>query len=240
MPPTMRFFSILLLTALASTAVSGRVIDLAVVNMDPRVFYVASATGGVWKTTDNRVRFTPVFQNEATHSVGDVVVHRRDTSIVWVGTGERASRQSSSWGDGVYKSTDGGQNWRNMGLRDSHHIGRMNRAVWNLRHGAVGAGGGGRGGFGGDRAGPWVVPGLYTVRLSVADDVHEQTLRVKEDPRIEVDPLVRRQWTEMLLELGGVVSAASALTRESSQAVRRLDDDDEPGSLDAGIEGSAA
>ncbi|HAC06875.1 MAG: hypothetical protein MK486_05860 [Gemmatimonadetes bacterium] len=104
---------------------SGRVVDLAVVNMDPRVFYLASATGGVWKTTDNGVRFAPVFQNEATHSVGDVVVHQRDTSVVWVGTGERASRQSSSWGDGVYKSTDGGQTWRNMGLRDSRHIGRI-------------------------------------------------------------------------------------------------------------------
>ena len=147
MPTTTRIFLILLLTALAPAslraqistsdldgleprnigpaAMSGRVIDLAVVNMDPRVFYVASATGGVWKTTDNGVRFTPVFQNEATHSVGDVVVHQRDTSIVWVGTGERASRQSSSWGDGVYKSTDGGQTWRNMGLRDSHHIGRI-------------------------------------------------------------------------------------------------------------------
>ncbi len=104
---------------------SGRVVDLAVVDMDPRVFYLASATGGVWKTTDNGVRFTPVFQNEATHSVGDVVVHQTDTSVVWVGTGERASRQSSSWGDGVYKSTDGGTTWRNMGLRDSHHIGRI-------------------------------------------------------------------------------------------------------------------
>lgn len=104
---------------------SGRIVDLAVVNMDPKVFYVASATGGVWKTNDNGIRFTPVFQNEAVHSVGDVVVHQTDTSVVWVGTGERASRQSSGWGDGVYKSTDGGLNWRNMGLPESRHIGRI-------------------------------------------------------------------------------------------------------------------
>jgi photosystem II stability/assembly factor-like uncharacterized protein len=104
---------------------SGRVVDLAVVNRDPKVFYLASATGGVWKTTDNGVRFTPVFQNEAVHSVGDVAVHQKDTSVVWVGTGERANRQSSSWGDGVYKSVDGGESWRNMGLRDSRHIGRI-------------------------------------------------------------------------------------------------------------------
>ncbi|MCH7564628.1 MAG: hypothetical protein IH968_12485 [Gemmatimonadetes bacterium] len=106
-------------------AMSGRIVDLAVVEMDTRVFYVASATGGVWKTTDNGIRFTPVFQNEAVHSVGDIAVHQRDTSVVWVGTGERANRQSSSWGDGVYKSTDGGQTWRNMGLGESRHIGRI-------------------------------------------------------------------------------------------------------------------
>ena len=100
-------------------------VDLAVVEMDTRVFYVASATGGVWKTTDNGIRFTPVFQNEAVHSVGDIAVHQRDTAVVWVGTGERANRQSTSWGDGVYKSTDGGQTWRNMGLEESHHIGRI-------------------------------------------------------------------------------------------------------------------
>ncbi|HSG09012.1 MAG TPA: hypothetical protein VLA36_11690 [Longimicrobiales bacterium] len=105
--------------------VSGRIVDLAVVEQDPNVFYVASATGGVWKTTDNGVRFEPVFFDEAVHSVGDIVVHQKDTALVWVGTGERANRQSSSWGNGVYKSTDGGRTWRNMGLRDSKHIGRI-------------------------------------------------------------------------------------------------------------------
>ena len=104
---------------------SGRVVDLAVVESNPYTFYVASATGGVWKTVNNGVTFDPVFSREATHSVGAITVHQRDTNIVWVGTGERANRQSSSWGDGVYKSTDGGQTWRNMGLRDSHHIGRI-------------------------------------------------------------------------------------------------------------------
>ncbi|MDX1494989.1 MAG: hypothetical protein R3253_13055, partial [Longimicrobiales bacterium] len=103
---------------------SGRLVDIAVVEMDTRVFYLASATGGVWKTTDNGIRFEPVFESQGTHSVGDVVVHQRDTSVVWVGTGERANRQSSSWGDGVYKSTDGGESWTNMGLEESHHIGR--------------------------------------------------------------------------------------------------------------------
>ncbi|HKK92915.1 MAG TPA: hypothetical protein VJ925_05750, partial [Longimicrobiales bacterium] len=104
---------------------SGRIVDLAVVERDPSVFYVASSTGGVWKTTTGGVTYDPVFEDEGTHSVGDVVVHQRDTSIVWVGTGERASRQSSSWGDGVYRSVDGGETWTHMGLDDSKHIGRI-------------------------------------------------------------------------------------------------------------------
>ncbi len=104
---------------------SGRIVDLAVVESNPYTFYVASATGGVWKTGNNGITFTPVFHREATHSVGDMAVHQIDTNVVWVGTGERASRQSSSWGDGVYKSTDGGTSWTNMGLQDSHHVGRI-------------------------------------------------------------------------------------------------------------------
>ena len=104
---------------------SGRIVDLAVVEMDPKVFYVASATGGLWKTANNGVTFTPLFTQEPVHSIGDVAVHQTDTSLVWVGSGERANRQSTSWGDGVYKSTDGGLTWTNMGLPESHHIGRI-------------------------------------------------------------------------------------------------------------------
>jgi photosystem II stability/assembly factor-like uncharacterized protein len=105
--------------------VSGRIVDLAVVESDPLTFYVATSTGGVWKTTDNAVNFEIQFDDQAVHSIGDITVHQIDTNVVWVGTGERASRQSNSWGDGVYKSTDGGQSWQNMGLHDSHHIGRI-------------------------------------------------------------------------------------------------------------------
>ena len=104
---------------------SGRFVDVAVVESDPYIYYAASATGGVFKTTNNGVTFEPVFEKEATHSVGDIAVHQKSPDIVWVGTGERANRQSSSWGDGVYKSTDGGETWTNMGLRETRHIGRI-------------------------------------------------------------------------------------------------------------------
>ncbi len=104
---------------------SGRIVDLAVVEADPTVWYAATSTGGLWKTTTNGVTLTPLFDQQSVHSIGDVVVHQRDTNVVWIGTGERASRQSTSWGDGVYKSVDGGETWEHMGLPDSKHIGRI-------------------------------------------------------------------------------------------------------------------
>ena len=105
--------------------VSGRVVDLAVYESHPTVFYAASATGGLYKTTNNGTSFTAQFSNGGTHSIGAIALNQQDTSIVWLGTGERASRQSSSWGDGVYLSRDGGTSWRNVGLRASGHIGRI-------------------------------------------------------------------------------------------------------------------
>lgn len=104
---------------------SGRIVDLAVVESDPFTFYAATSTGGIWKTTNNGVSFEPVFEKENTHSVGAIAVNQNHPNILWVGTGERANRQSNSWGDGVYKSHDGGKTWQNLGLKDSHHIGRI-------------------------------------------------------------------------------------------------------------------
>lgn len=118
-------FNGLKLRNIGPATMSGRIVDLAVVESDTYTFYAATSTGGVWKTTDNGITFKPVFEKENTHSVGDIAVHQADPDIVWVGTGERANRQSSSWGDGVYVSRDGGETWTNVGLKDSHHIGRI-------------------------------------------------------------------------------------------------------------------
>jgi len=104
---------------------SGRIVDVAVVESNTATFYAASATGGLWKTSDNGTTFAPVFFNEPVASLGCVTVSQSNPAIVWVGTGEATNRQSSGWGDGVYKSTDGGRTWSNVGLRDSHHIGRI-------------------------------------------------------------------------------------------------------------------
>lgn len=104
---------------------SGRTVDIAVVEKDPIIFYAATATGGIWRTMDNGTTWAPVFENEAVHAVGTISIFQPNPDILWVGTGERANRQSASWGDGIYKSTDAGKTWTNVGLRDSRHIGRI-------------------------------------------------------------------------------------------------------------------
>ena len=103
----------------------GRVDEFAVVESDPKIVYVGLASGGVWKTTNAGTTWEPIFDNEAVSSIGAVALAPSDPSIVWVGTGEANNRQSSSWGNGVYKSTDAGRTWQHMGLAETQHIGRV-------------------------------------------------------------------------------------------------------------------
>src|SRR6201996_6225135 len=103
----------------------GRVDAIAVVESDPRIAYVGLASGGVWKTVNAFTTWEPVFDNEAVASIGAVAVAPSDPSIVWAGTGEANNRQSSSWGNGVYRSLDAGKTWQHVGLEDTHHIPRI-------------------------------------------------------------------------------------------------------------------
>src|SRR6267142_2687047 len=103
----------------------GRIDDFAVVEGNSSTFYVGAATGGVWKTTNAGTTFEPIFDDQGTASIGDLCIAPSDPNILWVGSGEPNNRQSSSWGDGVYRSLDGGKTWKNMGLSDSRHIGRV-------------------------------------------------------------------------------------------------------------------
>ena len=107
------------------TIMSGRVSDIAVVESDPRVFYVGTATGGVWRTRNAGITFEPIFDDEATSSIGDVTLAQSNPNVVWVGTGEPQNRQSSPWGNGVYRSTDAGRTWTHLGLENTHHISRI-------------------------------------------------------------------------------------------------------------------
>src|SRR6185503_2254343 len=104
---------------------SGRVGDIAVHPRDKKIWYVAAASGGVWKTTNAGTTWTPIFDNEGSYSIGTVVLDPKNPLTVWVGTGENNSQRSVSYGDGVYRSDDGGRTWKNVGLKASERIGRI-------------------------------------------------------------------------------------------------------------------
>ena len=103
----------------------GRITDIAVADQDPSQWWIATASGGLLKTDNQGVTVEHQFDHEATVSIGAIAVAPSDSNIVWVGTGESNPRNSVSYGDGVYKSTDGGKTWKNMGLKQSYQIGRM-------------------------------------------------------------------------------------------------------------------
>jgi photosystem II stability/assembly factor-like uncharacterized protein len=103
----------------------GRIDDFGVVESNPNIVYVGTASGGVWKTTNNGTTWEPVFDKEGVSTIGDIAIAPSDPAVVWVGTGEPNNRQSSSWGDGIYKSLDAGKTWQKMGLAATHHIGRV-------------------------------------------------------------------------------------------------------------------
>jgi len=104
---------------------SGRVVDLAVNPNNPKEYFVAAAAGGVWKTQNGGITYDPVFELEGSFSIGCVVYDPNNTNVIWVGSGENNNQRSASYGDGVYKSNDGGKSWKNMGLKNSEHTGMI-------------------------------------------------------------------------------------------------------------------
>ena len=104
---------------------SGRVTSIDVVHSNPDIMFSGTASGGLWKSTSGGIKWTPIFENEATASIGAIAIQQSNPSVIWVGTGEGNPRNSLNGGYGIYKSLDGGKNWLLMGLENTRHIHRV-------------------------------------------------------------------------------------------------------------------
>ncbi len=104
---------------------SGRVSDIAVNPNNHHEYYVASSSGGVWKTVNSGLIYTPIFDQQGSYSIGCITMDPNNSNVIWVGTGENNNQRSVAYGDGIYKSEDGGASWKHMGLKNSEHIGKI-------------------------------------------------------------------------------------------------------------------
>ncbi|HMK37730.1 MAG TPA: glycosyl hydrolase, partial [Bacteroidota bacterium] len=124
-PLSAETFKGLAFRSIGPAVTSGRVADIAVDPRDRSRYFVGAASGGVWKTVNAGTTWEPVFDAEPSYSIGCIAVDPNNPSVVWVGTGENNSQRSVSYGDGVYRSEDGGKSWENTGLKASEHIGKI-------------------------------------------------------------------------------------------------------------------
>jgi photosystem II stability/assembly factor-like uncharacterized protein len=139
------------LRSIGPALMSGRIADIAIDPADPSVWYVAVGSGGVWKTVNAGTTWTPVFDEEGSYSIGCVTLDPGNPSVVWVGTGENVGGRHVGFGDGVYRSADGGASWTNLGLEESEHISKIivhpedPDTVWVAAQGPLWSPGGERG-----------------------------------------------------------------------------------------------
>jgi photosystem II stability/assembly factor-like uncharacterized protein len=117
--------SSLKLRGIGPAVMGGRIADIAVSPTDKNTWYIAVGSGGLWKTTNRGISWQPVFDSQKSYSIGSVTIDPNNSDVIWVGTGENVSGRHVAWGDGVYKSLDGGKNWNQMGLEKSEHIGKI-------------------------------------------------------------------------------------------------------------------
>ena len=146
-------FDGLKLRAIGPALMSGRIADIAIDPADPSTWYVAVGSGGVWKTVNAGTTWTPLFDEQASYSIGCVTIDPTNPHVIWVGTGENVGGRHVGFGDGVYRSRDAGASWENLGLKDSQHISKIvvhpekPDVVWVAAQGPLWSKGGDRGLF---------------------------------------------------------------------------------------------
>lgn len=139
------------LRAIGPANMGGRIADIAVNPQNKSEWYIAVGSGGVWKSSNAGITWHPIFDNQSVYSIGCITIDPNNPNIVWVGTGENVSGRHVGWGDGIYKSMDGGQSWTNMGLDGTDHIGkilvdpRQSNTIFVAAEGPLWSSGGSRG-----------------------------------------------------------------------------------------------
>lgn len=118
-------YSSLSFRSVGPAVTSGRIVDIAVNPSNKNEWYIVAAAGGVWKTSNAGVTFNPIFDGQSAYSIGCISIDPNNTNVIWVGTGENNNQRAVGYGDGVYKSEDGGKTWKNVGLAKSEHIGMI-------------------------------------------------------------------------------------------------------------------
>jgi photosystem II stability/assembly factor-like uncharacterized protein len=182
----------LALRGIGPALTSGRIVDIAVDPTDKKRWFLAVASGGVWRTENAGTTWTPVFDGEGSYSIGCVTIDPRNPNVVWVGTGENNSQRSVGYGDGVYKSEDGGKSWKNLGLKASEHVGKIlvhpddSSVVYVAAQGPLWAPGGDRGLY-------KTTDGGKTWAVVLAIDENTGVTDVVMDPR-DPDTLLAAAW----------------------------------------------
>jgi photosystem II stability/assembly factor-like uncharacterized protein len=144
-------FSGLKLRSIGPAMMSGRIADIAINPENQNEWYVAVGSGGVWKTTNAGTTWNPIFDDQTSYSIGCVTLDPKNPLVVWVGTGENVGGRHVAYGDGIYLSSDGGESWKNMGLKESHHISKIivhpenSNIIWVAAQGPLWNKGGERG-----------------------------------------------------------------------------------------------
>jgi len=171
---------------------SGRIADVAIHPLDDNIWYVAVGSGGVWKTINAGVTWTPLFDDQPSYSIGCVTIDASNPNIVWVGTGENVGGRHVGFGDGIYRSEDGGTHWKNMGLKTSEHISKIivhptnSQIIWVAAQGPLWAKGGERGVY-------KTIDGGATWKRTLGDSVWVGATDMIIDPR-NPDQLYAATW----------------------------------------------
>jgi photosystem II stability/assembly factor-like uncharacterized protein len=189
--------------AIGPALMSGRISDIVLHPDNHNIWYVGVGSGGVWKTENAGTTWTPIFDDESSYSIGAIAIDPNNPNTIWVGTGENVSGRHVGYGDGVYRSRDGGESWENMGLEESEHIGmiridpRDSNTIFVAAQGPLWSGGGDRGLFkstdGGETWNKVLGEGLGNTEL---DDEYTGVSEVHMDPR-DPDVMYAVSWQRL-------------------------------------------